>query len=210
MSKRGAEDAIEGLRQKMVNRINKHENRLAVSMYVPQEQERAEGEEWIDDKGQYWIMKDGKKEQVFPYAGTKTPYWCPKCSKTMSHHLDEKFYRKKGMCFNCVVRMETQIRIAGEWDKYEKWVINNNEISFLKEAIIELEDYKNSFVNKTSFVLSSGELQKWDIQRVSEIQEKIEEKIEEVRNRLEEINKTYEEFDLSKYMEQENVDENKK
>ena len=38
----------------------------------------------------------------------RTPWFCPKCNKTMKSHLDDKMYRLYGHCFDCQVKFERE------------------------------------------------------------------------------------------------------
>ena len=87
-----------------------------------------------------------------------------------------------GMCFDCVVKMEHQIRIDGKWEEYEKTKIKENALAWLKEA----DSDKNRIVeelSKLEFTKNEfGDIEKWDTKiNKEELMRKIEHEFDEFR-----------------------------
>ena len=50
----------------------------------------------------------------------RMPMFCPKCDVIMKKRLDNKFWGMFGHCFDCQVKIENKMRIAGTYDEWEK------------------------------------------------------------------------------------------
>lgn len=136
------EEKLAEIRKGVAEKMNKWADRTVFSYYTKEkEQLREEGEEWEDENYRLWTIKDGKKTQISKFQSAKTPWWCPKCEKSMSHKLDDKFYRLRGACFDCVLKYEHQMRLDNVWDIYEARQMRENEKSWLKDTIAKNEDY---------------------------------------------------------------------
>lgn len=109
----------------------------------------------------------------------RVPMWCPKCERAMNKKLDNKMYWIHNMCFDCVIEMETKLRIEGKWEEYEKNKIKENIRSYIKECAIEVIEYKKkldegaTFVNVVNQDLMNVEYEKWshakdDIEKLKE------------------------------------------
>jgi len=105
---------------------------------------RKEGDVWEDD-GKTWTVKHGVKQTIRKNQSAVTPWWCPKCGKTLTSKLDSKLYTLRGACHDCVVVYEGKMRVDGVWDAYERHHVRRNEIAFLTSKISEIEDYIRTF-----------------------------------------------------------------
>ncbi len=47
----------------------------------------------------------------------RMPMFCPECDVIMKKRLDNKFWSMFGHCFNCQVKIENKMRIAGTYDE---------------------------------------------------------------------------------------------
>jgi len=79
---------------------------------------------------------------------TKFPN-CPKetCTCTKKTRLDEIFRRKVGMCEDCVISMETRLKIQGKFDEYAVAKMRANAEAFFKDADKEVEVLKRAIMN---------------------------------------------------------------
>jgi hypothetical protein len=145
MSEREAriQEKLTNLRSEMAGKIKKFDRPIVC--WRPVAVERAEGETWTDDDGREWIVKDGLKQTVDKMREARTPWWCPKCSKSMAHRFDNKFYGLYNMCYNCSIDMHTQMMLDGTWDAFEKERVRQNEMAWLRDHISECEDYIRTF-----------------------------------------------------------------
>jgi hypothetical protein len=140
-------EALNNVRRKINEVMKKDDERIVVGWRPGLEESRAEGDVWTTLDGKTWTVKNGIRQRVTKLDSANTPWWCPKCQKSMSHRLDEKFWRLRGHCFDCNVKEETQLRKAGKWKEYEKSVMQANYIARLKETIMELQDYHDNLSN---------------------------------------------------------------
>ena len=135
---------IENMRRDVATKLKKWDR--PVFGYTPEpEQERKEGDVWEDQYGKKWTVKDGLRQSISKLQSARTPWFCPKCSKSMSHRFDDKFYTLYGQCYDCTVKEHTKMRIDGTWEAYEKKQLRNNERAFLKDKIDEYKDYIRTF-----------------------------------------------------------------
>jgi len=134
-------EALNNVRRKINEVMKKTDERIVVGWRPSLAQERKEGEEWTDENGKLWTVKNGIKQSISKLQDAKTPWWCPECKKSMSHRHDVKMWRKTGKCMDCVAREETEIRRRGEWDRYEWEKMKANYIGEVKDKIQELQHY---------------------------------------------------------------------
>jgi len=73
----------------------------------------------------------------------RMPWFCPRCNKTMKKKLDNKFWRIQGVCFDCIIDMENDLRINGKYESYEKRKMLENRLSWVKDMIQGIEEWRN-------------------------------------------------------------------
>ena len=141
---------------------------------------------------------DGKKEKSGDKISrlsdimkeARMPWFCPKCKKVMKKRLDNKFYMKLGHCFDCQVTIENKLRIQGKYEEWEKNKVRENKISFIKEQIQAIEEWKNikapEFFNNVGVNEPMLEKEKWDID-VKKITKEAEEAIEKFTKELKKL-----------------------
>lgn len=139
------------------------------------------GENWIDDDGQYWEQKNGYKVKVGKFAKLREDLKeFPNCKKTCAciepSQADLKMKAIHGMCLDCVVEMEHDLKLKGEYDEYERTKLLNNAEAWLKEAEIEKEVLKSTI--KASFINEDGSIEEWDGLSEDEMIAKIDEGFE--------------------------------
>ena len=120
----------------------------------------------------------------------RMPMFCPKCDGIMKKRLDNKFWGMFGHCFDCQVKIENKMRIAGTYDEWEKNKIKENKISFIKEQIQAIAEWKDmkapEFYNNVGVNEPMLEKEKWDID-VKKITKEAEEAIEKFTEELEKL-----------------------
>jgi hypothetical protein len=127
---------------------------------------REVGETWVDDKGQQWEQRNGYKVKVGKLAKLREELKSfPKCRKevctcTTPGSADLKMKAYHGMCLDCVTDMEHELKLNGEYEKYEKRKLLNNAEAWLKQAEIEKEVLKTTI--KASFINEDGSTEEWD------------------------------------------------
>jgi len=152
--------ALRAVREKM-GRVLKKDQALKISMHTPEKVQREEGEIWEED-GKLWEMKGKIKRSISKIQAAKRPWFCPKCGKVMNKRLDDKMWLKKNVCYDCVVKEETQMRIDGTWHKHQAKAMRANAISWAKEQIAELKGYKDMVANPQMH-FSDGRWEEWKI-----------------------------------------------
>jgi hypothetical protein len=135
---------LEDIRTDVSKRLNKWADKIQVGFTNSSKIERVEGETWKEN-GKTYIMKNGIKQSQSAYVDARMPWHCPKCSKSMSHRFDRKFYYLRGWCFNCNVDWEGQMRVNGTWDAFERRMMMENRKSQLRDMIVERTEYMRNF-----------------------------------------------------------------
>lgn len=118
----------------------------------------------------------------------KMPVVCPQCGKSSNHHLDHKFMRTREKCFDCIIKEENEIRLAGLWDEYEKWKILENQLAWLKDVRDETDDYlRNNLKEELQFIREDGQIEKWNNPNFERDRIFITDKYKEVLKAIEKI-----------------------
>ena len=121
-----------------------------------------EGDVW-EEGGKTWTIKNGLKQTMTKLDDIKKlifmPISCPSCGEVMKlNDYNKKMWAIHQKCFNCVSKMESEIKRTGQWKDYESGVMNENKDAMLGDLEMALEDW---LVEKDTFVSESGEVEKW-------------------------------------------------
>jgi hypothetical protein len=135
---------VEALRNKLASKVQKFD-RPIVGWRPEVEPTRKEGEKWFDVEGKEWTVKNGIKQSITKLQDAKTPWWCPKCNKSMSHRFDDKFYRIYNQCYDCTIEEHTKMKLDGTWEEFERTMVRRNEMAWLRDHIEECKDYIRTF-----------------------------------------------------------------
>jgi len=132
--------------------------------YIKDSKKYVEGDKW-EESGKTWTISNGIKQTITKHDALKSilhfPLICPCCKQAMKDiPLNKKMFHIHGTCFNCVVEMETKLKISGEYEAYEKKMLNNNKNSSIDEAEQMFDNHFNS--NVDSFITEDGDIEKWD------------------------------------------------
>ena len=139
---------------------------------------REVGDRWTDDEGNVWEQKKGYKVKLGKLSELRKELnTFPNCKKdictcTNPKRNDIKMKTIHGMCFDCVIDMEHQLKIEGKYKEYEKNKILANMKSWFKQAEIEKEALKAGL--KAKFVNEDGSFEEWNGMSWDEMEEKIE------------------------------------
>jgi len=144
------QERVSGVREAVAKKLNQWADRIQVSMAHTPSIPRVEGETWSED-GKTYVMKDGFKQSISIMQQIRMPWHCPKCSKSMNHRFDRKFFYLRGWCYNCNVEWEGQLRVEGKWEAFEKRMLRENEKSFIRDKIQELSEYIRTFTVPTAY-----------------------------------------------------------
>jgi hypothetical protein len=145
---------IRNLAQKKV-----HEKTVTSVGYTKAEEHHVEGDVW-EENGKTWTIKSGIKRTLRKVDGVAVPILCPKCSKPMKHHLDKKMYGIHQMCMSCVVTMETDLKMQGKYEEYEKNMLRKNAQYFADNITTGIDQFLDDLINET-YVMEDGTIQNW-------------------------------------------------
>jgi hypothetical protein len=134
------------------------------SGYTKATVKRKEAEIWEED-GRTWTIKNGIKQNITKLDSArelaKIPLICPKCSKSMSHHLDKKMYKIHRFCFDCTASYASQLRKLGVYDQYEKSIMKKGVTAFAKDLEQMVTEFLEESTSEGNFVTESGDVEDW-------------------------------------------------
>lgn len=151
--------------QEMLGGEHKTQTKKTVSFDNKEVVRREVGETWTDDKGQKWEQRKGYKVKVGKLSELREELkQFPNCKEGCESYLDPgqadlKMKAIHGMCLNCVVEMEHELQLKGEYEEYEKKKLLSNAEAWLKQAEVEKEILKTTL--KSSFVNEDGSIEEW-------------------------------------------------
>ena len=120
----------------------------------------------------------------------RMPMFCPKCDVIMKKRLDNKFWSMYGHCFNCQVKIENKMRIDGTYKDWEKNKIKQNKISYLKEQIHAIEEWRDTnaptWYNNVGVNTPELEEEKWDID-IEKIKQEADDALEKYNEALDKL-----------------------
>ena len=160
------------------------DKRIIVHMEDLEEKKKRE-EEIKAEREQKSGRSDALKE-------ARTPWFCPDCKKVMKKRLDDKMYRLYNHCFDCQIKFENKLRIEGKYEQWEEKKVLNNQLSYIKDQIESIKDWKEQsskpFESMDSVGISEVELQKekWT-QNTEQVEKMSKEALEELNKMKEEV-----------------------
>ena len=120
----------------------------------------------------------------------RMPMFCPKCDVIMKKRLDNKFWNMYGHCFDCQIKIENKMRMDGTYESWEKEKIKQNKISFIKEQIQAIEEWKTmkapEFLNNVGVNYPMLEKETWDI-NVEKVVKEADDAIKKFTEELEKL-----------------------
>ena len=141
---------------------------------------------------------EGKKEVTGDKVSKMTelmqearmPLFCPKCKKVMKKRLDNKMWNIYNHCFDCQSKFENKLRIEGKYKDWEKKKIRANKISFIKEQIQAIEEWRDmkapEWYNNVGVNTPELEKEQWDVD-TTQIQLMADEALEKFTETLKEL-----------------------
>ena len=101
--------------------------------------------------------------QAFPNCRKET------CTCVGTHQLDQKMRKIHGMCFDCVIEMEHELKKAGKYEEYERNKIRENALAWLRDAERDVELLKQAYTQVQQFVSNSdGQVEHWSAKMTPE------------------------------------------
>tara|TARA_R100001015_G_C4620816_1_gene177866 strand:- start:780 stop:1349 length:570 start_codon:yes stop_codon:yes gene_type:complete len=151
--------------QRMRNLITKkYGNKTQIrSGYTKQEQERKEGDIWIE-KGRKWTIKNGIKRNVTKLNSARAkfaiPLCCPKCNGKMQHQAHKHTFKRWGICFICTSKWEQEMIIDGTYEEFIKEINDKNFDIWIKDVTQEYYDWLNKRKSQ-AYVTEAGDIEDW-------------------------------------------------
>ena len=93
---------------------------------------------------------------------------------------NKKMWKIHQKCFDCVIKMESEIKRVGKWDEYCSNIMNLNKDAELDDLEQALEDW---VTQKESFVSEAGEVERWSGGDKNAIYKQVKESIAELKKR---------------------------
>lgn len=141
-----------------------------------------EGDVW-EENGKRWTIKNGIKQTQTKLDDIKKlivmPLACPSCGKLMKIDMyNKKMWAIHQKCFDCVIKMESEIKRLGKWEEYESGIMNTNKDAMLDDLEMALENWVDE---KDTFVSESGEIEKWGGGDKTAVYKQVKEEIAKLR-----------------------------
>ena len=154
--------------------------------YTKQQEFHDEGDIGEED-GRQWTIKNNIKQNITKLDKAKEsinmPLFCPCCKNLMKNKYDKGFYLQYNRCFNCQVDFETELRIKGLWEDYQKHIINSDIDGMINEFTIWIDEELKE--TNTSYITEAGDIERW----VGSSKKKLLESKEETLKYLESLKK---------------------
>mgnify|MGYP003150891263 CR=1 FL=1 len=142
------------------------------------EEEVGEGIIYIVEQKDGYRMRSPKNSVADDIREYLNSY--PKCrtdrKTTNYNHLDKKMRKIHGMCYDCVIDMEHNLRVEGKYEEYEKQRIHNNAKSWLKIAEQDVEALKKAYTESSTYITNAdGLTETWSAKMTpEEFEEKVQ------------------------------------
>jgi hypothetical protein len=153
--------------QRLRNIVSKKygDKTVTQSGYVKKQVDHVEGDVW-EENGKTWTIKNGLKQTQTRFDAIKKsvllPLMCPACGHVMkTSALNKKLYSIHGKCSDCVIKYETQLKLEGKFEEYQRNMIMNGvktHIKDLEEALLELS---LSDGGNESIITENGDVENW-------------------------------------------------
>jgi len=115
----------------------------------------------IEQKDGFRIRKSKNSDalqQVREYLRTFPNCQKESCTCVKPSHLDEKMRKVNGMCYDCTIVHEHELKISGEFDEYARKKVKNNAIAWIAQAEQEVEVLKKAYTEAAKIVTNSDGL----------------------------------------------------
>lgn len=102
---------------------------------------------------------------------------CPKdtCTCDPDYYLNQKMRAIHGMCFDCVIDMEHELKKTGKFEEYANKKLEANALAWLKKAEQDVDMLREAYTTASKLVINSeGDTETWAAQMTpEEFEEKI-------------------------------------
>lgn len=191
--------------QQMIDGTHKFQSKKSVGFSDAKAQARKSerhevGDIWeeTDASGMCWLIeqRDGfrvrktKNSEVFQEIRDELRLF-PKCRKETCTCLtpnaaDEKMRKLNGMCLDCTVDWEHEMRTNGTYQEYEQNRVRQNAEAWLRQAEKDVDMIKQAYTQASKFVVNGeGELETWSARMTpEEFEEQVEKNFAEFKERF--------------------------
>jgi hypothetical protein len=127
------------------------------------------GDRWTDAEGIEWEQKDGYKIRVSRFDELRSELNsfknCRKetCTCVDPGRADMKMKVIHGMCLDCVIDMEHELRLEGKFEEYASNKLKHNALSWLRDAEQETNELAIAVQKAPEFVHVDGRVDKWNL-----------------------------------------------
>lgn len=151
--------------------------------YEKQTEEHKEGDVW-EENGKQWTIKNGIKQSVTKLDRFKKlvslPISCPKCNKHMkANDINKRMYSIHGSCLDCVVEMESKLKLENKYEEYANQILEKNHNTYLKDVESALEAW---YSENESYVTEAGEIEAWKGGNKKEIYEQVKRQLDKIKS----------------------------
>ena len=156
------------------------------------------GERWTDAKGVEWEQKESGPQRFNRVAEiireTIGEQKC-KCGADMKwgSKADRLFFRRTGLCEDCLIDYETKLRILGIFEAYEKYKLASNELGATKDLKVKIEDtlkyFSSGDTDITMLCNSEGFTERWKTTNAEEVVTNAKKDLEETTKRIDILTK---------------------
>ena len=130
------------------------------------EEQDASGNKFVIEQKDGYRVKKTKNSEAFNELRAELKSF-PNCRKDIctcpgTHRLDKKMQIIHKMCFDCVIEMEHELKIAGKYEEYEQQKMRENAEAWLKSAERDVALLKETYTQASQFVSSTnGDIETW-------------------------------------------------
>lgn len=145
--------------------------------------DRKEGDIW-EELGKTWTIKNGIKQTITKLDSIKKlailPLLCPNCKQPMRvDEFNKSAYSAKGMCLNCVVKEEDNLKINSDYEK----VLEDRKKADMDVMIRDLEQALDTWYEANeSFVSEQGDVENWSGGDKKLVYDRAKKELSEIKN----------------------------
>jgi hypothetical protein len=139
-------------------------------------EKRSVGEVWTDSNGTTWEQKEGFKasvthlDEIRQYLTRLKECSAEDCKTEKYNRVDRKLIAKTGMCTDCLLKFENQLKFDGTYPFYEDYKITLNKYAYITELRQKYDDAYGGVKQYFENILEDGTVEKWtydiDIEKV--------------------------------------------
>lgn len=174
MAKSNADSKLRNIQavKQMIAGTHKFQTKTSVSFadVKKPEPDRQVGDTWTDEEGNTWEQRQGYKikKGVFDQLRQELNSFpnCRKetCTCKTPSRADYKMRTYHGMCLDCVVDMEHELKLEGRYAEYEKTKMKQNAMGWLRDSEQEVEELKFAIKKAPEFVTVDGNVNTWELE----------------------------------------------